>query len=232
MLFEGLLDLLFPAACLGCEGPIPRPGFCPACAPRPREVSTCIRCDDTLRPGPGHRCGRCLRRPPKFARAWGVYDYADATAEALRRAKYRRQPEAMFALADRCATHLPGAILAELPDLVVPVPLHPRRWKQRSFSPPLILAHRVARALGRPLDRHLMRRTRDTPVQVAMDEPARRRNVRGAFASKPCSGHLLLVDDVLTTGATTNEAAKALLQAGATSVRVLAAARVSVMMRP
>jgi ComF family protein len=114
-------------------------------------------------------------------------------------------------------------------DLILPMPLHPRRLGRRGFNQALELARPLARAWGLPIEVDALRRVRDTPAQSELDAEARRRNVRGAFQAREdaVSGrHALLFDDVVTTGATVAEAAATLLDAGARAVRVLAVARV------
>jgi ComF family protein len=112
------------------------------------------------------------------------------------------------------------------PALVVPVPLHPRRLRSRGFNPALIVASAVARRAGAPLAPTALARVRDTPSQTGLDAAARRRNLRGALrARRSVPPRVWIVDDVITTGATLREAARALLGAGAESVVAVCAAR-------
>jgi ComF family protein len=114
------------------------------------------------------------------------------------------------------------------PDLLVPVPLHARRLRRRGFNPAGELARAVARGLRVRRDPLALRRVRDTPSQTGLDRPARRRNVRGAFAARArwtAPPTVWLVDDVVTTGATLREAARALRRAGARRVVAICAAR-------
>jgi ComF family protein len=105
------------------------------------------------------------------------------------------------------------------PQLVVPVPLHPRRLRARGFNPAGLLARALARELGVRCGPVALRRVRDTPSQTGLDRRARRRNLRGAFAPRgPVAPRVWLVDDVVTTGSTLAEAARALQRAGATHV--------------
>jgi len=198
------------------------PGLCARPAPR------CCICDDRLpADAPAHRCGRCLDRRPRYARAWGLFDYAGPAGDLIRAAKYGRQPAALDMLARAMIGHWPPGLDGEPPSLVLPIPLHPRRLIRRGHSAPLRLAARVTRPLGLALARHRLRRVRDTPEQAGLDDRARRRNVRGAFIARKVAGHdVLLMDDAMTTGATVDAAAAALLAAGADRVRVLCAARV------
>lgn len=226
----GLCGLIWPARCCTCAAPTEPPGLCPACAVGlvPRPDPRCTVCDDRLPAGvPAHRCGRCLERRPRYARAWGVFDYAGPAGDLIRAAKYAHQPAALDALARAVVARWPAPLDVDPPGVVIPIPLHPRRLAQRGHAPPLRLAARVCRALDLPLARRRLRRLRDTPEQAGLDDAARRRNVRQAFAARRVEGaDVLLVDDAMTTGATVDAAAVALLRAGALRVRVLCAARV------
>ncbi len=145
--------------------------------------------------------------------------------------RFKYPPAGLAALDPR-----PGAVLAALireaardaptADAVVPVPLHPRRLRSRGFNPAVALAREVARARATPLRARALRRTRDTPSQTGLDRAARARNLAGAFAARrPVSGCILLVDDVVTTGATLAAAARALRGAGAERVVGICVAR-------
>ncbi len=229
--FSPWLQALWPACCAACGEVAPGPGLCVACAALtpPRSGPRCRQCDQPLPvEAPAHRCGRCLARPPAFERAWGVFDYAGPVGDGLRAGKYGRRPEIIAALADLVVAALPGELRADPPGAVVPVALHRRRVAQRRFDVPLVLGARIAKGLDVPLARWRLRRVRDTPEQAGLDEKARRRNLRGAFAVRGAPPlDVLLVDDVLTTGATAHSAADALRRAGAQRVRVLTAALVA-----
>jgi ComF family protein len=128
-----------------------------------------------------------------------------------------------------CALVLEAAARAPLDaELVVPVPLHPARLRQRGFNPAALLARALARARGVPLAPRALERVRDTPSQTGLHRRARARNVAGAFRVRPGAripARVWLVDDVVTTGATLREAARALRRAGARRVIALCAAR-------
>jgi ComF family protein len=163
--------------------------------------------------------------PPAFdwARAGGVY--AGPLREAVQRLKFARKPALARPLAalvlEQWAAVLPPA------DAVVPVPLARARERARGFNQATLLAERVARALGAPLRPRWLARGRDTAPQTDLDVARRRANVRGAFVAVPAVAGLdvVVVDDVLTTGATAAECARALHAAGARRVGVLTVAR-------
>jgi len=134
-----------------------------------------------------------------------------------------------------------GVLLAEvarrraapLPKLLVPVPLHARRWRERGFNQADAIARYAGHMLAIPVARHAVIRVRDTPSQTALDVAARHRNVRGAFALRKgrarerlcAANHVAIVDDVMTTGSTVNELRRTLLASGVNLVDVWAVAR-------
>ena len=223
-----LLDALFPPGCVACDALLGAPGFfCGACAPQVDETpgACCGRCGE---PGrfEGGTCPRCRARPPPFARAWAPFAFEGAVARAVHRFKYEDHPELsrpLAALLGRAAERY----LAEAPGALVPVPLHGERYRARRYDQATLLAHDLGRQLGRPLLDDVLTRTRSTTRQVDLTEAQREANVHGAFrAERRLDGQpVVLVDDVVTTGATAREAARVLLEAGAGAVHVLAFAR-------
>ena len=222
-----IADLVFPARCAACrtflEGA--ERHLCAPC----REtlvalpVPHCPRCALPEVEGP---CRHCRAHPPAFAQIDAAFLHGGALAEAIERFKYREAPHLAAALVELCL----GAARAALAwsTLVVPVPLHARRLRQRGFNQALLLARPLARAAHRRLDARALWRTRCTRPQVGQNRAERLRNVAGAFAARPgavAGERLLLIDDVVTTGATVHEASMAALQAGASEVRAFCLAR-------
>ncbi len=209
MLLRDLLDLFLPPICGEC-------GSATEGAP------LCARCDEPP-------CDP-LPEPPRPLASWhaGV-SYEGRAAEWIKRFKY---PQPGFRGLDPAADGVAIAwvlrsarALGGATDAIVPVPLHPRRLRERGFSPPAVLARSVARALNARFEPALLERVRDTPSQVALNRAARRRNVTGAFAARGrAPERVWLVDDVVTTGATLAAAARSLRRAGAREIHALAAA--------
>jgi ComF family protein len=196
----------------------------------PRDL--CPLCQELRVPDLQRRCARCaLRVAPLDACIAGTW-FADASAAWIRRYKY--PPRGLYAatgqdrarlraLAHETLAWRPLAVAP--PACVVPVPLHPARLRRRGFNPAASLARDFARACGAPLC-HALARVRDTPSQTGLGRAGRRRNVRGAFRlRRPCAASVWLVDDVVTTGATLEECARVLRDAGAARVVALCAAR-------
>ena len=169
-------------------------------------------------------CASCLSHEPPFTRSrqWGYYE--GTLREAIHKFKY----EGKTALAEPLGDWL-AALASKECHLIIPVPLHKRRLRERGFNQSLLLAKRLGRALKLPVDYQSLIRTRPTPPQINLSREERLRNVRGAFAigdrSKVSGRSILLIDDVITSGATVGECARTLLKAGAASVEVLALAR-------
>jgi ComF family protein len=220
-----LLDLLYPPRCAACgeglrssaHGP-----FCSVCVEAVDPVPAgCRRCG---LPGPGPVCGACLAAPPSFesCRAGGLF--GGPLADAIHALKYRDRP----ALARPLGAWLAGRVPSLREVAIVSVPLGRKRRLSRGYDQAALLARAFGRASGRlPFLPCALVRTRETKPQVGRVRADRLRNVRGAFrAAEVVSGRdILLVDDVVTTGATADACGEALLQAGARSVHVIALAR-------
>ncbi len=234
-LWRAALDLLFPPACLGCGIGLPSsrpPLFCPACLEQitPVKPPFCTCCGRPLpdAAGSGHTCGRCLAKPPAFSKARAIVLYDGPVAEAIHRFKYQGETAGLASFAHFKHT----AVLPDLtvPDLILPVPLHPKRLRQRGFNQAQKLAAAFFPGQKDRLRPDLLVRLRQTAPQTGMSGKDRRHNLRRAFAvAQPDlvrDRRVLLVDDVYTTGSTVNECAKVLLRAGAALVEVLTLARV------
>ena len=171
-------------------------------------------------------CAACVAAPPAFDWARAAAIYAGPLREALQRFKFGGRAALARPLAalivEQCAAAVPAGAA------IVPVPLARARERERGFNQAALIAERVARAVGARLAPRWLGRVRATTPQTDLDAPARRANVRGAFvaATAAAGADVVLVDDVLTTGATAGECARALRAAGARSVGVLTVARV------
>jgi ComF family protein len=178
-----------------------------------------------------NRCGRCLSTPPAFQRTLFAYAYCGPVAELIQQFKFNETLILSQLLADMIVSRIKNTDFP-LPDVLIPVPLHQDRLKQRGFNQSLELARHVGKALEIPVNNSLLLRTRATPKQSGLNRKAREKNIRGAFkvktrnASALMNGkHLALIDDVITTGSTTREAARVLQRAGATQISVIAVAK-------
>jgi ComF family protein len=217
-----LADLAIPESCQLCGRPLPGQPLCGGCRADLPWIR--VACPVCARPLPeAAACGRCLRRPPPWLAAVAPLAWAFPVDRLVARLKY----SGALVHARLLGAVLADAVADRAVDLVVPVPLHPERLRQRGYNQALEIARPVARRLGLPLRFDGCRRVRAAPPQAGLPARARRGNVRGAFeAAAGIEGlAVAIVDDVLTTGATAAEAARALVRAGASRIEIWSVAR-------
>lgn len=172
----------------------------------------------------GEVCGRCLSHPPLFTRTTTAFTYSFPLDKLVQAMKYASQLALPDAFAEKLAQRISTA---DLPDLIVPVPLHPAKLRERGFNQSALLAGRLSQLLHVEMLADACQRIRDTPSQSTLPWKERHRNVHGAFqCNVDLSGkRIALVDDVLTTGASLNALAKAVRQQGAIEVQAWVVAR-------
>jgi predicted amidophosphoribosyltransferase len=219
-----LAELVLPQRCVACGGfGAALHAACVEALPR-ADGERCMRCWEPLRRGAGgaasggNTCARCRRTPPLIVARRAAFRFEGAARLAVLEAKYRGVSALLPALARAAALAVDPTWAVEA---VAWVPLHPRRRRARGFDQGEAIARGVAAALDLPVRGDLIRRVRFTPPQAALGRAARARNVAGAFAPReggPVPARVLLVDDVMTTGATLEAAAGALRPAGVTRV--------------
>lgn len=232
---EAALDLAFPRFCAGCGRAVGRESLhiCWECLARvwPVQAPHCRTCGNPVsgRVTDEYDCAWCMRRKPSFDRARSAVHYDGVITGIIAAFKYEQAVHlsvdlGMFLVACVRTHYQVGDI-----DAVLFVPLYHRRERERTYNQAGLLAAEAAAALHRPLVSRCLFRTRDTRSQTELSGNERRENVRGAFCTKNESWiegrRLLLVDDVMTTGATVDECALVLKQAGAAGVRVATLAR-------
>jgi ComF family protein len=227
-LAQGLLHLVYPATCWACgRGLEPeQSSFCLACrmALTGDTSSTCPRCASTVGPfvNVAQGCLKCKDEGFAFEGALRLGPYKGLLREVVLRMKNASGEGLAEAVGHLWADHAEPRLRDMGMDVIVPVPLHwLRRWR-RGYNQSDVLARALAGRLGLLCRPGWLRRIRPTPKQTAQSSAGRRENVRGAFRGRPVlrGRSVLLVDDVLTTGSTVHEAARALRQAGAKRVVV------------
>ena len=237
-----LLDVLFPRRCAGCGEVIPEPDGSQVCRRCERNLprikgDACGRCGLPLGPfasdHDGKWCAGCENLPFagfRCAVAFGTYD--GVLRRAIRQFKYRRRPHLVRELGRLVASRARdefGDPEDARPEIVIPVPLHRNRRKSRGFDQAELLARPVAGELGAPLGLGVMARVVDTPTLTKQSREERAETVKGAFEVRrpgEVEGkRVLLVDDVMTTGATCSECARVLKKAGAKVILVCVLAR-------
>ena len=234
---RAFIDFFFPPQCPICgkalgKYPMDRP--CPSCFSQMKVFShpRCPRCGlGFYTPmGEDHLCSACLTEHWHFTKARSIGPYEGWMVGVISHFKFR----GVSRLAKPLGTLLAEYRDPEFPfsefDLLLSVPLHPQRLRERGFNQSLLLARRIAQIHSLPIDATALQRTRHTQPQTELSGPERRKNIRQAFEVKKTGSiagkRILLIDDVFTTGATVQECAKTLLKAGAKQVDVLTLARV------
>ena len=212
------------------------PGSCLLCGSNSRDSLLCRPCTSDLPPLPvqrcpqcgeqtthGERCGACLKDSPAFEKASAIFRYEFPVDRIIHAYKYGHQ----LAVAEWAAELIAQQINRDEYNLLVPMPLHAARLRERGFNQSQEIARRIASKKNLPLDSHSLIRNRPTAPQAELPMKERSRNVRGAFeCTSDLSGRsVLLIDDVMTTGATLREAARVIKLHGATRIDVAVVAR-------
>jgi ComF family protein len=229
--FARLGRVLLPTRCLVCfEAGAGGHDLCVDCQRAlPWNRSACAHCGLPM-PEPVTACGRCLKKPPQLDRVHATFRYGFPVDRLLPRFKFHRDLAAGRELAVAMHAALADAmpIDVERPQALLAVPLHPKRLRQRGYNQALELARPLAKVFAIPLLHDGLHRIRDIAPQIGLGALARRRNPRGAFAvgNDSLPSHVVLVDDVMTTGATLYECARMLKRAGVRRVDAWVAARV------
>lgn len=220
-----IVETLLPQRCRVCNGASGGALLCAPCTlDLPWNDSACIRCAVPLA-APG-TCPDCRRRAPRYDTAWAALCLQSPIQHGVHALKYHADLSQARLLGELMARQLVTRS-APLPRLLIPVPLHPLRLMRRGYNQALEIARVIAQRCDIRLRPDAARRLRRTEDQIGQSRAARRRNMRGAFAvdADLSQAHIALIDDVMTTGATFDELARACRYAGAARIEVWAAAR-------
>lgn len=233
MVYERLRDIrswLWPGSCLLCHSRLPwGQDLCADCTGwLPRIANPCPMCAAALpADGPdGLLCGRCLQTPRAFDRTRAIFAYAPPVNRLIQDLKYHRRLDLARVLGGYLAEGL-AAQAPQRPELLIPVPLHRSRLRERGYNQALELARPVAKRLNLALEVTAVERVRSTPPQTALSYGERKKNMRNAFRAR-CRFDdrcIAIVDDVMTSGHTVEELARCLKRAGAKEVEVWVIAR-------
>lgn len=233
--FRLTLDIALPPLCPACRSPVGESlGLCAQCWSKLSPIAPpyCARLGIPFAydPGPGILSMQAIADPPAYTRARAAVRYDEVARTLVQALKYGDRLD-LAPIMGRWMTRAGHELLSET-DIIVPVPLHWRRLWARRFNQSALLAKIISGLAGRPVGYHSLKRVKATPQQVGLSRAERALNVQGAFRVMPDGKadifrrRILLIDDVLTSGATVDACTRALLRAGANSVDVLVFARV------
>jgi ComF family protein len=230
-LLHAALDVCYPPTCVLCGAPgWNKLDLCQGCfADLPALAPACGRCALPLPAGApdGLLCGECQRQPPAFDHCLALFRYQDAMPRLIGDFKFRRKLHLGRLFGQLLAEAVRWQPQASVPERLVPVPLHPSRLRQRGYNQSLEVARVLGRELGVAVVRDGVERIVATPPQLSLARAQRLENVRDIFRPRQPlrARHLVIIDDVVTTGATVGELARMLRAAGAERVDVWAVAR-------
>lgn len=226
------VHLLYPPRCLLCDSAgVDDADLCEHCYQQlPFNKTACVTCALPLpsNTSAGAICGRCQKKPPLYDEAFSVFGYEQPMVWLIQQLKFNEKLAHVRLLGELVADSDCVKKIAELEDVcILPVPLHKKRLRQRGFNQSIELARALSKKTGWSMELHCVQRIRDTTAQTGLDAKARRKNIRGAFevVEALSQKHVLIVDDVVTTGSTVNELSRVLKKSGVEKVTVLSLAR-------
>lgn len=237
-LVQQLFSNLFPSRCLLCGQTLCRQAsdghveLCPDCIRvLPYNDCCCLACALPLAEEVGRTalCGRCIKKAPAFDYAYSLFRYEEHVIKLVHQLKFTDKLSYAATLGEMLCTMLQAktSITKHRPDCLLPVPLHDARLRQRGFNQSIEIARILSRELQLPIEYDAVRRQRKTASQTGLNAQQRRKNISGAFrvVTEINRKHVLIIDDVITTGSTVNELARLLKKHKVERVGVLSIAR-------
>ena len=222
-MLKRILQAIYPATCILCGFPGAKDrDLCDACA---GDIiinsSACKSCAIPLPVSADQQlCGQCLQKPPLYDSAWSPFVYAQPLEWMIQQIKFNSRLSYTRVLSDLMMSRLP--VMETRPDCIIAVPLHARRLTQRGFNQSLEIIRPLASHLNIPVDNKSCRRKKHTLPQSGMDAKQRRKNIKGVFEfeNKKDYQHIMLFDDVITTGSTVNELSRLIKRQGVKRIDV------------
>ena len=223
---KAIFNWLVPKHCIQCSRVLLADSCCcEDCYPDlPFQSHVCCRCGQALNAQLDY-CGRCLTKPPAFDVCFCPFQYKPPISDQIQRFKYSQRPEMAYNLAKLLAKEIFSNRLA-MPELLIPVPVHISRLRQRGYNQSLLLTRHLSKLLQIPYSNSHIEKHHRTPAQVSQPLKQRKTNVRGCFLLKQpfTAQHVAIIDDVFTTGSTTEEMTKILKKNGVNYVQIWAIA--------
>jgi len=229
-----IINTVWSASCLFCQAPEQTTTVCAACLhDLPWLINACWSCAQplTTSQAPPNYCGRCLQKSPAFDRTLALFHYQKPITYLISALKFNKKLAYAKFLGDLLAEHLPKHYENDsLPECLIPLPLHPARTRQRGFNQSFLLAHRIAKHLKLAINTTACQRIKNTTTQRGLNSQQRQKNMRQAFSIAPnfAAKHVVIIDDVVTTGSTVHALSRLLKQRGVQRVDVWSVARTSI----
>ncbi len=231
-IIPGLIDLIFPLNCALCGRFDPATKEQPLCRNCLEQIPYthppfCLKCGRNIRTySEQGLCPDCILQPPGFDGAWAFTRYEPPMTNLIRTFKFHNKTSLRKTFTHIARSFIERYSLKLAADMLIPIPVHPVRLRERGYNQSELLAHGLAELTGIPLETHILKKHRLIPRQSDLKRKERWTNIQGAFRIENSSliknRHIFLVDDLLTTGATASVAANALKQAGAANVELIA----------
>lgn len=213
---ENVIDIIYPLRCPVCETPVEQHGqACDDCLGKLKYIVSpfCMICGKQLDDDTREVCVDCAKNKHSFIRGVAVFAYTKEIKQSMYRFKYDGQRDYAYFYADMLV-RLKGRIIASWkPDVIVPVPLHKKRYRKRGYNQAALIAYRLEKYLGVPVDENLITREKNTLPQKELDDKERAKNIKNAFhvsSNIVKYKRILLVDDIYTTGATLDACVQAM----------------------
>ncbi len=227
-MLKSILRAVYPGDCVLCGAAgHQRLALCAAClADLPVNRNACVRCAEPLAVAtPQALCGRCLRRPPIYDSAWSPFLYRQPLEWMIQRFKFDAKLFIGQLLAELAIQRFPSSPAGA--QCIIPVPLHRQRYRERGFNQSRVLASVFSRHTGLPVDDHSCRKLRSSPPQIGSTAAERRKHVKQTFHfdNRHAYHHIVILDDVITTGSTVSEMTRIMKLAGVARVDVWSIAR-------
>ena len=217
------LNWLLPRRCLICNSTKldTLNSVCRLCYENlPHRFNNCARCGMPYASSQNH-CGKCIKQPPPYDVCFCAFEYKDSISHLIRACKYHDQPELALKLANLFVREAKDNALT-MPDLFIPVPMHIKKLRQRGFNQSILLTQAISKKLEIPYSNKIVIKNKTTPAQANLPLKRRQKNLKDCFKynKRTNAKHIVIIDDVITTGTTVTEMTKILKRNGVDYIQV------------